>query len=161
MSISLTWVNYALIVSICLFIYYLTIAIVYRKIFQHLVGKSTNLSFDSLQVSSSKDVSAPQSNISLFGESMPDEELKLADEANNPTSDAQEFAVEIEACTSSCGAAVSKEDLIVKLQKIILKYPSLIRSESNYELRQLIAMYCENYCSTHLSADELQALWND
>ncbi len=161
MSISLTWVDYALIVSLCLLIYYAIIAIVYRKTFQHLVAKRTNLSFDSLEVPSSTDVSGPQSSLNLFGEEVPDEELKTVEDADDLASDAQEFAGEIEAYTSSSGDAVNKEELIASLRKIIQKYPCLNHSEPKYELRQLIAVYCENYCSIHLSAEELQALWND
>ena len=162
MSISLTWVNYALIISLCLFIYYAVIGFVYRKTFQHLLEKRTNLqSFVSSEVSSGKDLSDQQSNINLFGEQVPDEGLNIEAEGDESASDAQEFAGEIEAYASSCGDSVSKESLTTSLRKIIQKYPSLIHSESKYELRQLIAMYCENYCSIHLSADELQALWNN
>ena len=162
MSISLTWATYALIVSLCVFIYYAVIVIVYRKTFRRLIARRANLqSIDSAEVSSSEDVSDQQSNINLFGELVPDEELNIAAEADDSASDAQEFAGEIEAYTSSCGDAISKEEITASLRKIIQKYPSLIHSKSKYELMQLIAMYCENYCSIHLSADELQALWND
>ncbi|MDQ2753457.1 MAG: hypothetical protein M3R72_10590 [Bacteroidota bacterium] len=161
MNISMTWASYALVVSTGLFIYYAVIAFVYRKTYGHFIKKRTNFpSVDSLEVSSGKDVPGQQSHLNLFGEGAPEAELKLAGEADHFTAEAQDFADEIEACTSSCGDAVSKEELFDNLRKIIQKYPSLIHSGSQYELSQLIAMYSENNCSLHFSADDLQALWN-
>ena len=158
----MTWASYALIVSFCLFAYYLTVAIIYRKTFGHLFKRGANLqSFDSLEVPTSDEVSSHLSSTNLFGEQVADEELKIVAEEDAAPSEAQEFAGEVEAYTTSCDEAISKDRLIASLRKIIQKYPSLIHSESKYELTQLIAMYCENYCSVHLSADELQALWNN
>lgn len=161
MNISLTWANYALIVSVCLVAYYLVVLFFYRKNFtrvstiqssdtSHPLG---NLSTEEIELNNSK-------SLNLFGEELEEEEPRLIEDVPDYTPEAQDFADEIQAYTSSCGEATSKENLIQNLRKIIQKYPALIGSEAQYELSQLIAISSENNCSIHLSADELSGLWN-
>ena len=161
MNISLTWANYALLVSVCLIAYYLIVALLfYRKDFLSLLAKrENNVPFESYDSSLSNDDYIKNTNLTLFGEEIKEEDFQSLNEEKNLSPDTQDFADEIMAYTSSCGAGIKKEQLIQNLRKIILKYPSLADSESKYGLSQLITMLTENDCSIHLSAEEVSELW--
>lgn len=161
MTISLTWANYALIVSVCLAIYYLVVLLLYRKSVAPVPAiKISDISNALSDLSPQEMKITTHGNLDLFGEEMRVEELQSLDDDQDFTPDAQAFADEIQAYTSSCGGEVSKEDLMQNLRTIIQKYPSVISGDAHYELSQLIAVSSENNCSIHLSADELSELWN-
>lgn len=161
MNISLTWASYALIVSLCLAIYYFVVLFFYRKSFTRVSTIKTSDTSHSISAFSTEEMKTANSkSLNLFGEAMEEEEQQRTDEDQDFAPDAQAFADEVQAYTSSCGNEVNKEELIQQLQKIIQKYPSLMGSDSQYELSQLIAISSENNCSIHLSADELIELWN-
>lgn len=153
MSISLTWANYALIVTICLGIYY---AIVGFRFYRSNAKLSSSDGERNTISESEQAVDIKHRN--LFGEEEREETMIQTDNSNiNP--ETQDFADEIIAFTSSCDEEITKEKLILSIQRIIQKYPSLKNSEQRYELNQLIAISTENYCSIHVSADELSELW--
>ena len=52
-----------------------------------------------------------------------------------------------------------KEELMFALQQIIKAYPQLKETSFKKEINNLIASECENHCSIHLSAEELNMLW--
>jgi hypothetical protein len=161
MNISLTWANYALIVGVCLAIYYLVVLVFFRKSFTRASVIKTSDILPSLFGSLTEEIPVTNSkNPDLFGEEMGVEDLNYYEEDHDVTPDAHAFADELQAYTSSCGEDVGKEELIYNLRKIIQKYPSLAGSSFRYELSQLIAISSENNCSIHLSADELSELWN-
>ena len=162
MNISLTWANYALLVSVCLIAYYLIVALLfYRKDFLSLlVKRDKNVPFESYDSSFSNDDYIKNTNLTLFGEEV-EEDFQSLNEEQNLSPDTHDFADEIAAYTSSCDNSIEKEELLHHLRKIILKYPSLADSESQYELNQLITMLTENDCSIHLSAEEASELWKE
>ena len=118
MKISLTWANYALIISVCLVVYYLILVLLfYRKGFGSLTAtKEVQPSFESYKQSLNNDLSDRKSNLNLFGEEVDEDELKFVSERDELTPDAQDFADEIGAYTSSCGE-VDKDELIAHLRK--------------------------------------------
>jgi len=159
MNISLTWADYALIVSVCLAVYYLIILFFYRKSLNgFLSAKTTPGPHSPTDLFTAEAALSNSKGLNLFGEAI--EVQQILGEDQDFTPDAQAFADEIQAYTSSCGNDIGKEELIQNLRKIVQKYPSLIGSDSQYELSQLIAISSENNCSIHLSADELSELWN-
>ncbi len=161
MSLSMTWANYALVVSVCLVVYYFIVLFIYRKKLHSTLRTDASSGVSSLVNFSSDEMESTNSkNLNLFGEEVKDE-VKLAamGEEQDFSPDAQDFADEIVAYTSSCGDSIEKEELLQNLGKIIQKYPSLVNSDAKYELNQLIAISTENYCSIHVSADELRELW--
>lgn len=162
MNISLTWADYALIVSVCLVTYYsIVVLLFYRKAFSSLMMRQENkASSQSYDLPVNNDLSVQSNNRDLFGEETEYEAILTTNEESNLTPDAQDFADEVSAYTSSCGD-IDKDELTTNLRKIILKYPSLIHSKARYELSQLIAMSAENYCSIHLSAEEVGELWKE
>jgi len=161
MNISLTWANYALIVGVCLAIYYFVVLFFYRKSFTRVSTIKTSDTSQSLFGLSTEELPVTNSgNLDLFGEEMGAEDLNYYEEDQDVTPVAHAFADEIQAYTSSCGEDVGKEELTCHLRKIIQKYPSLAGSGFQYELSQLIAIASENNCSIHLSAEELSELWN-
>ena len=159
MNISLTWATYVLIVSACLVVYYSIVLLFFKKRFAPPFIKASGNSDVLSDFSSDETKDENSKNLNLFGEEMQDEELLVVEDNQDFSPDAQDFADEIVAYTSSCGDSLEKEDLLQNLRKIILKYPSLASSESKYELNQLIAISSENYCSIHVSAGELRELW--
>lgn len=157
MTISLTWASYALIVTVCLGIYYSVIGFMFYRpnLKTSATGSEKNMVTESELVSNSF-ANIKQQN--LFGEEQSEGIILQNEEATfNP--EAQDFADEIVAFTSSCNEEITKEKLLLSLTRIIQKYPSLKDSEQRYELNQLIAISTENYCSIHVSADELSELW--
>ena len=162
MSISLTWASYALIVSVCLVIYYPVVLFFYRKKLHSSSNRVSGNADDLSSFSSNQTTGTGSQNLNLFGEAVQNEELSpVMEEEPDFSPDAQDFADEIGAYTSSCGDGIEKEVVLQKVRKIILKYPSLAHSDAHYELSQLIAISTENYCSIHLSADELRELWEE
>ena len=159
MNISLTWANYALIVSACLVVYYSIVLLFYKKKLNPSFTKASDSSNVLSDFSAIENVEGTPKNLNLFGEEVIHEEPWAMEEEQDFAPDAQDFADEIVAYTSSCGGSMDKEELLQNLRKIILKYPSLADSESKYELNQLIAISSENSCSIHVSADELRELW--
>ncbi len=160
MSISMTWANYALIVSVCLVVYYFIVLFIYRGKLPSSLTTNASSGVSSLANSSDEMESTNSKNLNLFGEEVKDEVVLVAtDEEQDFSPDAQDFADEIGAYTSSCGNSIEKEKLLQNLRKIIQKYPFLVNSDARYELNQLIAISTENYCSIHVSADELSELW--
>lgn len=155
MNISLTWANYALIVTVFLFVYYSIVLILFRK-------KTANNNSDLPLVNSSahSEITGSQNrNFNLFGEEVEESTLPT-DTSKDLKPDGQDFANEIEAYTSTIGIAVSKEELIQNLKRILRKHQSIFYGGARYELNQLILLFSENNCSIHLSEDELEGLWN-
>lgn len=160
MNTSLTWTSYALIVSVCLILYYSVVLFFYRNKFNPIFSKQsgdTNKSSHSFS-DETGDNNHPK-NLNLFGEEVQNEMPLITEEEQDFSPEAQDFADEISAYTSSCTKDIEKEELLRALTKIIQKYPSLAHSDARYELSQLIAVSVENYCSIHLSAEELRELW--
>lgn len=52
-----------------------------------------------------------------------------------------------------------KTELMYSLYSILQKYPSLKNSDYKESLTNVIAVQCENICSTHLSAEEMKGVW--
>lgn len=157
MSISLTWASYALIVTVCLGVYYTVIGFMfYRPNLKASAIEGVRNQVTELEPVGNTLTDPKRQN--LVGEEEHEEIIVENDEATfNP--EAQDFADEIVAFTSSCNEDITKENLLLSLIRIIQKYPSLKDSEQRYELNQLIAISTENYCSIHVSADELSELW--
>ncbi len=159
MSISLTWASYALIVSLCLGVYYAIIGFVfYHNRIKLAVSAKGNVDAYTAFPQQS-DVDEIQSK-NLFGEPILDNDHFDAKETN-PNPESQDFVDEIVAYLSSCDEDITKEKLLQTLKRIIRKYPSLLNCEHKYELNQLMAISTENYCSIHVSADELSELWRE
>ena len=159
MSISLTWVNYALIVSVCLGVYYAVVGIIFYR--ARIIAIPANEERNSMQEADTNgDSLSDARNKNLFGQEI-SKDLITSIEEHDFNPEAQDFADEIVAYTSSCEENTTKEKLVQSIQRIIQKYPSLKDSNHKYELNQLIAISTENYCSIHVSADELSELWRD
>ncbi len=159
MNISMTWATYALIVSVCLGVYYLVIILFIRR----LKAKAPSIKAESNDfLEASPTFAEPKTfanaNTNLFGEPF-EEELESENEMVSLSPYTQDFADEVQAFTSSSDESITKEELTHAIQRIILKYPSLKESQYKYELTQLIAISTENYCSIHFSAEELSELW--
>jgi hypothetical protein len=52
-----------------------------------------------------------------------------------------------------------RSEVMVALQSLLQKYPSLKNSEFRQSITNVIATECENICSIHLSAEELKGVW--
>ena len=159
MSISLTWANYALIVSVCLGVYYAVVGVIFYS--ARIIASPANEEGNSISKADTNGNSISDAgNKNLFGEEVSEDIITGIDEQDlNP--EAQDFADEIVAYTSSCEENITKEKLVQSIQQIIQKYPSLKDSNHKYELNQLIAISTENYCSIHVSAEELSEMWRD
>ena len=156
MSISITWANYALIVSVCLFLYYVVVWILSYKFQTSVIFKKKSELGE--VVAPIQGGNATDKNLNLFGEDIQDEVFST-DNTSSQKGQVQNFVDEISALIISSEEDVSKEALATGIKRIIYKYPSSILSESKYELSQLIALSSENYCSIHFSSEELKELW--
>ena len=153
MSISLTWANYALIVIVCLGLYYLVIAffVQRRKIINASSEEANANSFEAFQ--SPEEAAVKQNaSLTLFGEQTTQEKFEPLPTETNTAPEAQDFADEIVAYTSSCDKTITKEKLMQAIQRIK-------GSNHQYVLNQLIIISTESYCSIHVSADELSEMW--
>jgi len=54
-----------------------------------------------------------------------------------------------------------KEKLINSLQLLLQKYPAIKNSQYKESLTNVIVTQCENRCSIHLSAEDVESLWLD
>jgi hypothetical protein len=72
----------------------------------------------------------------------------------------QNLIDELQAYFTQSGSLMPvKEELTYAIERILKKYPGIKNTPSQSSINTLIAMNCENYCSIHLSAEEVSMLW--
>lgn len=148
----ISWANYGLFILISLLVYYITIGGLYclneiKQIFSgnsNLVLKSNrsekleHLQFHNTSIK--EDVPQPsESNLNA-----------LADECMNDISNTLQHASKDD---------LVKEEIIYSLQLLINKYPLIKDSSFKSTITNYILMECKNYCSIHLSEEDLRVLW--
>ncbi|HTF29299.1 MAG TPA: hypothetical protein VK625_10665 [Flavitalea sp.] len=68
---------------------------------------------------------------------------------------------EIQAFLQNLKMPITNEEIIISLNAIVQKYPSLKKGNFRQSINDLIVITCENSCSIKLSADDLREVWDD
>lgn len=153
MKISLTWATYAQIIGAFIVCYYVVILVVFhRKKLQKIIASNTFK-----VVGDHSNSEGQRSSSALFEE----ENLhgNVAEEQQDLWPLAQNFTDELQALTISSGPDIAKDELASNIRKIRSKYPLIVGSEYQYELKNVIATCSELNCSIHFTAEELNDLW--
>ena len=155
---TVSWQGYGIVIFLLTVSYYLTIYLLYfrndfKVSFRRGAISGNKNSYDFGSLSFIKD--EVRTNVSLEDS----EEFQTPVENN-------EKAV-VYACIDELDAFFSeskkskflKEDIVFALQGILKKYPSLKTSPYKLSLTHVIVGQCENICSIHLKADDVDRVW--
>ncbi|MDQ3681602.1 MAG: hypothetical protein M3352_00850 [Bacteroidota bacterium] len=66
---------------------------------------------------------------------------------------------EVQAFFDEAQKSITKKDLLVSLQGICNKYPTVFESPYQQSVNQFIIFLAEQNCSVHLSAEEVSGVW--
>ena len=144
---NISWASYANALSILLFIYYGFVLIIYYRndLINHL--KKINGGLNSSPLSYSQNES---DNVEIItGES--DEEMNAS---NN------ELLLNIQLTIKNCAARnLIREEILLALKLQLQQKEAAYEPIGKKEINNFIKAQFENYCSIHLSEEEINVLW--
>ncbi len=90
----------------------------------------------------------------------PVDQTSNEDRNNGLSSEAQTLTDEIHAFTTEARVnEFEREPILLSLQLIVNRFPSVKSSPYRKTIQQVIAQLCASNCSVHLSEEELEGLW--
>ena len=162
---NVNWQGYWTSIALITAGYYLLVYLLhFRTDFKFFLHRNSqgenNIQFTSVSDLQNKVKKSPESNQNpfLFNESR---------DFDTPTKESDEYMVY--ACMDEITAyfeaviktTCEKEKLINSLQLLLQKYPAIKNSQYKESLTNVIVTQCENRCSIHLSAEDVEGLWLD
>lgn len=143
---NISWASYLYAITIVVFIYYAFVLIVYYRndLQSHFIKFKSGFNSPSV----SRNHSVEQNGVEI---------IEHISKKENENTSLPELLLNIQSLIKS-GAARNfpREELLLSLQLQLQNHPAL---RDNIHINNFIIEACENYCSMHLSGDEVSALW--
>lgn len=147
---NISWASYLCAISVFLVIYYAFVLVIYyRNDVQNHIAKITRR----LDTTSAGGQLSIEKKVD-FIEHNPERDL-----ADNSL---RELSLNIQSVIkTSTSRNFPKEELLLSLQLQLRKYTGVKNSNLKNNVSNFIITACEQYCSIHLSVEEVSALWID
>ena len=144
----ISWTNYGIFILITLVVYYVTVAILYyfNEIKQLSSGKFNLF----LRLSKSKKFIAGQNSLLAINSGAKDDLQHIVSDYMDQIKSALKQAAD---------KNLIKEEIIYSLQLLADKYSVIKNSPFKSFITDYILIECNNYCSIHLDAEDLNRIW--